>query len=227
VTLLLALPAPALAQDGPTFGARPGPGDGDRSSGSFDLSVGAGSSVSDGVEILNLADVAATFDVYAADVVPASDGGLAPAARGAALTGPAAWVTVERPTLEIAPRSSAIVSFTVKVPAGRPLGDNTAALLVERHQTETTDAVTSVTRVGLWLKVKVTGVRSDVLGETGTPWVFPWIGAVLLGLAGLAWLAYVTRDRRRRWLQDRRDERALLRDFRSRRRHDETRRHQP
>jgi hypothetical protein len=223
--LLLTLPAPALAQDGATFGARPGPGDGDRSSGSLDISVGAGSSVSDAVEILNFSDDPATFDIYAADVVPTTDGGLAPAAREAEITGPAAWVTVGQPTVEVTPRGKMVVSFSVKVPAGTPAGDTTAALLVERRPSIDSDVITSVTRVGLWLKLSVTNPGNRVLGDTGVPWGVPWIIAILVGVALLALLAYGTRDRRRRWLQDRRDERALLRDFRNRR-HDETTRKQ-
>jgi hypothetical protein len=61
-----------------------------------------------------------------------------------------------------------------------------------------------------------------VLGETGIPWALPWIVAIFLGLAIAGWLAYVTRDRWRRWLRERREERDLVRDFRSRRRHDGT-----
>jgi hypothetical protein len=220
VAVLLSLASPALAQDGAAYGARPGPGDGDRSSGTFNLSVGTGGSVSDGIEILNFTDHPATFDVYAADVVPASAGGLAPAARGAERTAPAAWVVVDQPTVEVAPRSSRIVAFTITVPVGAPVGDSTAALLVESRESADSGAIAAVTRVGLWLKVKVTRFQGEVKGDEGTPWAWPWIVTGLLGLAFLAWLAYVTRDRRRRWLQDRQEERALLREFRSRRRRD-------
>ena len=219
--LLLALATPAYAQGGATYAVRPAPGDGDRSSGGFDLSVGTGSAVSDAVQIFNFTNDPATFDVYAADVVPTTGGSLAPAAREAEITGPATWITMDQATVEIPARHSTIVSFTVKVPEGTPLGDHTAALLVEPQRSSGTGAIASATRVGLWLKVKVTGVEGDVLGGAQTPWGFLWILLILMGLAFVAWLIYVTRHPRQRWVHHRREERALLRDLRSRRRHDE------
>ena len=226
--LLLALATPAYAQGGATYAVRPAPGDGDRSSGGFDLSVGTGSAVSDAVQIFNFTNDPATFDVYAADVVPTTGGSLAPAAREARITGPAAWITVDQATVEVPPRSSTIVPFTINVPVGTPLGNHTAALLVETQGSSDTGTIGSRTRVGLWVRVKVTEFESEVLGEESeglgdafTRWVFSWILVILVGLAFLAWLMYVTRHRRHRWVQHRREERALLRDFRSRRRHDE------
>jgi protein-S-isoprenylcysteine O-methyltransferase Ste14 len=68
----------------------------------------------------------------------------------------------------------------------------------------------------------VTELASEVLGDSVTRWIFPWTLVILVGLAFVAWLMYVTRHRRRRWVLHRREEQALLRDFRSRRRHDET-----
>jgi hypothetical protein len=228
--LLLAVATPALAQDGPTWGARPAPGDGQRTSGAFNISVAAGSALSDGVEIFNLTDATATFDVYVADARPTAGGGLVAAARDAQITGPTTWITVGRPTVEVPPRDSAVVPFTIEVPGGTPLGDNTAALLVEPQRSTGAGAIAIKTRVALWVKVKVTALTSDVLGaesevpgDAGTPWGIPWILVVsLLGLVFLAWLTYVTRHRRHRWLLQRREEQALLRDFRSRRHHDET-----
>jgi hypothetical protein len=54
--------------------------------------------------------------------------------------------------------------------------------------------------------------------ETSTPWGFPWIFIIPAGVAFIAWLLYVDRQRLRRWIEERREERAVLRDFRSRRR---------
>jgi len=220
--LLLTLTTPARAQDGATYGARPAPGDGDRSSAGFTLSVGTGSAVSDAVEILNFTNDPATFDVYVADVVPSTGGSLAPAARDAEITGPAVWITVDQATVEVPARSSTVVPFTINVPEGAPLGDHTAALLVEPQRSSDTGTITSKTRVGLWVRVKVTELESQVLGDAVTRWVLPWILVILMGFAFVAWLMYVTRHRRHRWALNRREERALLRDFRSRRRDDET-----
>ena len=216
--LVLALTTPVLAEDGPTYGARPAPGDGDRSSGTFNLTVGAGSSVSDAVEVLNFTNESATFDVYAGDVVPTSGGGQAPAARDAEITGAAAWVMVSHATVEVPPRSAATVPFTINVPQGTPRGNHTAALLVEAQDSDDSDAIASRTRIGLWIELNVTPAGEGG-GGTSDSWTLPWLILIPAGIALLATLLYLDRHHLRRWLQERREEQALLRDFRGRRRH--------
>ena len=216
--LLLAIATPALATDGPTYGARPAPGDGDRSSGTFNLTVGAGSSVSDAVEVLNFTKESATFDVYAGDVVPTTGGGQAPAARGSEITGAAAWVSVSHATVEVPPRSAATVPFTLTVPEGTSPGNHTAALLVEAQDPNDTGAITARTRIGLLIKLTVTS-PGEGKGGMSTSWTFPWLVIIAAGTALLVLVLYLERHHLRRWLQDRREEQALLRDFRYRRRH--------
>lgn len=216
--LLLTLATPAAAQDGPTWGARPAPGEGERTSGAFNLSVAAGSELSDGVEIFNFTDDTTSFDVYVADATATRDGGLTAAARDAEITGPATWIKVDSPTVQVPPRSSTIVPFTMTVPHGTVPGDHTAALLVESQPSSASGPIATRTRVALWVKVKVTGVEGEVQGDTSGLPGLPWIVVIPLVLAFLAWLLYVTRDRRRQWVRERQEERALLRDFRNRRR---------
>jgi hypothetical protein len=217
IAFLLALANPVLAEDGPTYGARPAPGAGDRSSGTFNLTVAEGSSVSDAVEVLNLSNESATFDVYAGGVVSTSGGGQAPAAREAAITGAATWISVSQATVEVPPRSAATVPFTIHVPGGTPRGDHTAALLVEAQDSDSTAAIASRTRIGLWIKLSVTPAGENE-GPASTPWTFSWLILIPPGIALLVLLLYLDRHRLRRWLQNRREEQALLRDFRGRRR---------
>jgi hypothetical protein len=218
--LIIGLGSPAAAQDGPTFGFRPAPGEGDRSAGAFNLSLAAGSSVSDAAEVLNFADEPTTLDVYVTDVVTATSGGLAPTSRDAERTGPATWITIERPTIEVPPRGSTPVGFTVAVPADTPPGPHRAALLVELPPTTDGAAVGARMRVGLWVNVSVTTDQSGGDGGSAEPFDDAWLWLIALGLGvGLALvLAYLTRDRWRDWLRQRQEERALLRDFRARRR---------
>lgn len=220
--LLVAAVAPARAADWTGYAARPAPGDGDRDSGRFELSVAAGSSVTDAVELFNLTDEPATFDLYAADVVATADDGRAPADRDAAVTGPALWVTLERASVELAPRTSTLVAFTVDVPDDTATGAYEAALLVEPRTSESEGTITSRTRVGLWVEIAVLE-GSDAAPVTppgpatgvNLPWA-PLAGLALIGC--FAVLLYVTRERWHRWFEERREERALLRDFRNRRR---------
>ncbi|MEX2184721.1 MAG: hypothetical protein WEC14_09765 [Chloroflexota bacterium] len=209
--VFLTVATSVVAQEPTGYAARPAPGDGDRSSARFALSVETGSSVSDAVEIFNLTDEPVSFDVYAAEAVLATGGGLAPASRDAEIGGAAAWITVDQSTVVVAPRSSLIVRFTIHAPIGTDPGDQRAALLIEPERPTGTGDIAASTRVGLWVDIKVVGE---------IPWRFPWILViVVLSLAVIAGLLYVTRDRRRRWLADRREEEAMLRDLRNRRRH--------
>jgi hypothetical protein len=221
--LLLALTGPGWAVGGQsTYAARPAPGPGDRTGGSFDLTVPAGASASDAVEIFNYTGEPTTFAVYAADAVRTTSGSLAPAAREAPITGPGSWIKVAQATVSVPPRASATVRFIVAVPQGAVLGRTTAAVLVEPQNDRSGGTVGTITRVGLWVNVEVTAGESGA--ATGS--VYPWIavGVVLL-LAFLAWLAYVTRDRRRRWLEERREEQEAIRDLRARRRQGPTPHH--
>ena len=216
--LLFAGIDPVAAQDGATdgamYGARPAE---DADSGAFVLSIPAGSSGADAVEILNFTDEAAVFELYPTDAVPTAEGGHAPAARDAVLTGSATWVTFATDSIEVAARSAESVTFTVDVPDGMTVGDHLSALVVEPELATDRGTVAAKTRIGLWLKVTVTAGRGDP-EESSAPWGWPWSVIVPGLLAVLLWLEYATRDRRRTWIRERQEERALLEELRARRR---------
>jgi hypothetical protein len=217
-TLIVVAITPLRAADWTGFAARPAPGEGDRDSGRFELAVSAGSSITDAVELFNLTDAPATFDLYAADVVATADDGRAPADRDIAVTGPGLWVTLERARVELAAMSSTLVGFTVDVPDDTATGAYEAALLVEPITEDTEGTITSRTRVGLWVEIAVLEGSDAPPGPAAgvnLPWL-PLAGLAVIGCFGV--LLYVTRERWHRWFEERREERALLRDFRSRRR---------
>ena len=209
---------PVAAQDGATggalYGARPAD---DAGSGAFVLSIPAGSSGTDAVEILNFTDGAAVFELYPTDAVPTAEGGHAPAARDADVTGSAQWVTFATGRIEVAARSAESVTFTVDVPDGTAAGDHLSALVVEPELATDRGTVAAKTRIGLWLKVTVTAGRGDPEASSAA-WGWPWSVIVPGLLALLLWLEYATRDRRRSWVRERREERAVLEELRARRR---------
>jgi hypothetical protein len=204
--LLVTMTSPALAQDRATYGARPAPGEGDRSSGSFFLSVGTGSTTSDAVEIINLAGEPASFDVYAVGVARGSRGERLAASRDAVRTmGPASWIAVEPAVVEVPPRSSALVPFTVAVPDNTPLGEHMAALMVEPRQPADSGTIVSKSRVGLWVEITVLDGRGVAPDPTvpGGPMSQSWALLVALTVALILCagvLLFVTRDRLRRAL---------------------------
>jgi hypothetical protein len=167
------------------------------------------------VEVLNFVDTPTTFELYAAATVTTNTGSLAPAGREAEINGAAAWISLEQEMIEVPPRSSAIVEFTVTVPADAERETHVAALLVEREpQTGGLFGVT--TRVGLWVRITVTPSEGAAPGGLGS-WGVPWLPIAAVAFALLLWLAHVTRARRHRWLLERREELALVRDMRRRR----------
>jgi hypothetical protein len=214
LALLLLGVDPVAAQDGAMYGARPARDDG---SGAFVLSIPAGSSRSDAVEIFNFTDELAVFDLYTADAVPTAEGGRAPAARDADVTGSADWVTFAADSVEVAARSAMTVTFTVDVPDGATAGDNLSALVVEPQMATNRGTVAAKTRIGLWLKVTVTAGGGE-LEETSALWGWPWSAIIPGLLALLLWLEYATRERRRQWFRERREEHALVKELRARRR---------
>jgi hypothetical protein len=201
------------AQEGAMYGARPAHDDG---SSAFVLSISAGSSGEDAVEILNFTDEAAVFDLYPADAVPTAEGGHAPAARDAGVTGSGNWVTFATDSVEVAARSATTVTFTIDVPDGTTAGDHLSALVVEPQTATDQGTVAAKTRIGLWLKVTVTAGGEPE--ATWTPWGWPWSVVIPGLLAPLLWLEYATRDRRRQWSRERREEQTLVRELRARRR---------
>jgi hypothetical protein len=213
LALLLLRVDPVTAQDDAMYGARPAHDDG---SSAFVMSIPAGSSGTNAVEILNFTDEAAVFDLYPADAVPTAEGGHAPAARDADITGSGNWVTFATDSVEVAARSSRTVTFTVDVPDGMTAGDHLSALVVEPEMATDRGTVAAKTRIGLWLKVTVTA--GGELEGTWTPWGWPWSGVIPALLALLLWLEYATRGRRQQWFRERQEEHALVRELRARRR---------
>ncbi len=324
--LLLSLTLPAAGTDadpnaGPDYGARPAPlGEAVRASGFFAHSLEAGTGVVDAVEVFNLTNGAASFDIYAADMVQSTAGGLTAASPDLEVTGPGTWVSPKQGTVQVEPRSSARVEFTVDVPQGTAPGNYFASLLVEPLLPVGTGNIETRARIGLRVEIEVLGevdlgvglapltfvresgeVRFElsatntgsvtfasdgsvvVVSGSGDPvaelslepsgrfvapgeqiifqavwenpplfgrymaeadlqavvgnrlpvrfpsntvaiWLVPWtlIGTGLLVLGGVGWVLYASRQRRGKWIRHRREERALLRDFRERRRVEES-----
>lgn len=136
VALLGIAPVAGAAQDPavPEYGIRPGyyghttlPG------GHFTYALEPGVSIDDSVEIFNFTDEPQRFDLYGADLITTPDGAFAPAARDADPRDSGAWITPERLNVEVEPRQSLVVPFTVTVPEGTTPGDHPGAIAVEKR----------------------------------------------------------------------------------------------
>ncbi len=138
-----------------------------RSALGFFHSLEAGTTIEDGIEVLNHASVSEVFDVYAVDMVPSSNGGLAPAPRSVAPRGPATWITLRSGAAELEPDTSELIRFEVTVPTGTPPGEYKAALVVEPRSSADSGTVVSKTRIALPITTTVLGaVNLDIaLGD--------------------------------------------------------------
>jgi hypothetical protein len=165
------------AETTPDYGVRTARlNDGERPGSSFDHAVESGTSITDAVEIFNFTATPMTFDVYSADMVSTSNGGLTAASRTVDVAGTGLWIVVSTDPVEVPPHESVLVDFDIVVPEGTPPGDNAAAILVEPHAESTGASIESRTRIGIRINIEVIGqvelgvalgdLASERLGDT-------------------------------------------------------------
>ena len=134
---LLGTTPPAEAAEDPAvaeYGIRPGfHGDTTLPGGHFTHALEPGVSIDDSIEIFNFTDESQRFDLYGADLVTTPEGAFAPAARDADPLDSGAWITLDNASVEVPPRQSLVVPFTVTVPAGTTPGDHPGTIVVEKR----------------------------------------------------------------------------------------------
>ena len=141
---------PAIAQadpdeDGPGWDIRPVHWeDTSLPGGHFTYALTAGTSIDDGIEILNLGPERLRFDVYGADLLSSAGGGLAPASRGSPSRTTGDWIVPTFATVEVAAHGSVEVPFTVSIPVGARTGNHRGALVVERRTSQAEETSPSI-----------------------------------------------------------------------------------
>jgi hypothetical protein len=162
------LERPGEAPAGPSYGVRPAHhADGARAGRLIAHALEVDTVVTDGVEIFNFTDEPARFEVYAADMVATSGGGVAPAPRDAEVTGPGTWIEPDQEELEVAPHRSVVVPVTIEVPQGTVPGEHVAALLVEPMTEAGDQTIQARARVALRVQLEVLG-EIDLGVQLGT-----------------------------------------------------------
>ena len=309
------------AESSPDYGVRTARlNDAERPGSSFDHAIESGTTVTDAVEIFNFTAEPMSFDVYATDMVAASNGGVAPASRSIEVTGTGLWIVVSEDTVEVPANDSVLVDFDIVVPVGTPPGEEVAAVLVEPLTEPSGGSIESKTRIGIRVNIEVIGEvdlgvavgelssqriggtvqyrleventgsvtfevggsatvidwrgdeRAEIVLEPAgvfvapgeqvvlvadwtdpplfgrfdttatvqatvgdrepvpfetdvlTVWIIPWalVIGILVVVLILAWILYAKRDSIRSWRERRRDERAMLKDYRRTRDHGES-----
>lgn len=159
--------APAVADDAPVAAWSVTPSDAAGASEGrtrWDLQLDPGATAEQHVVVTNSSTVARQFTVYGADAFSTASGGYDLLAAGVPSTDVGSWVSVATPTVDIAPLSTALVAFTVSVPADALPGDHPGGLVVSPVRPEVSaDGVVVDTRVAARLNVRVSGEIAPAL----------------------------------------------------------------
>jgi LPXTG-motif cell wall-anchored protein len=154
-------PAAAAATAGPVFGLR---AVGNPKRGYFVYDLSAGSTTTGAVIVSNTGNRTGTVKLYSADGSTGQTTGTVyltdtkPSRAGA-------WVTLSRPSVELAPGEVARVPFTVSVPAGAAPGQWVAGIVAEAAASPTTKR--STRKAGVQIRIRnqtIVAVQVDVAG---------------------------------------------------------------
>lgn len=99
-----------------------------------------GSTIEDGVVVINNTDEVKTILVYATDTTPSSGGGFACKQYTEEVTEEGAWFTVSKSEVILQPKSNEIVPFTVNIPEKVTAGEHNACIVIQEKKEEDTDA---------------------------------------------------------------------------------------
>jgi hypothetical protein len=124
-----------------------------------------GASVADAIVVSNDTDAPLSFAVHGADMVPATGGGMAPAAEGAPATQVGGWVTVSQPAITVPPHREVSDPFTVNVPTTQQAGEFFGAVVVARSAASS-GGLQLLTRAALTVDVVVIP-KAELKASTG------------------------------------------------------------
>lgn len=162
-TLLLALaltvPTPATAADGgiawtvQTADNDHGTG---RANFTYDV-VDPGTVISDAMTVVNTGTEPLPLAVYAADAFTASTGEIDVLVDGQPSRDTGTWVSVDATPLALSPGESAVVPFTITVPADARPGDHAAGIVTSLTSTDPSSTLSVDRRLGTRINLRVTG----------------------------------------------------------------------
>jgi hypothetical protein len=134
--------------------------------GHFNFALVAGQRIADGIVVENFSDHALRFDVYGADLLTASGGGLAPAQPSATMHEVGAWITVSVPVVAVAAHAQVTDGFTVRVPVAASSGQHLGAIVAAADIGVTPQGTPIQARAALIVVVTVPGAADASAGLT-------------------------------------------------------------
>lgn len=158
-----ALALPAAQADEISWGINPG-GDEERSSFSYELE--AGQSLEDSFEITNYGTTPLDLSVYGADGLTSPNGALEllPATESSSHIG--AWISVDSPSLTLAPGEETEVGFTVNIPDEVEPGDYVGGMISSHINDSTASTVAVDQRLATQVAVRIGGEGTTALSVT-------------------------------------------------------------
>ncbi len=142
LTLALAvIPVAAMAVEYGGVGGRPANprDDNPRTQSIFVYELTPGSTFSDAVRVFNNTDADTTVSVGAVDSVGSSDGAFACAQEAEPKVGVGSWITLSRNSVFVPARENRTVDFTITVPAGASVGEQSGCITMQDVQQEPVD----------------------------------------------------------------------------------------
>lgn len=181
-TLLIALafagPTPATAADGgvawtvQTADNDHGTG---RANFTYDV-VDPGTVISDAMTVVNTGTEPLPLAVYAADAFTASTGEIDVLVDGQPSRDAGTWVSVDATSLSLSPGESAVVPFTIAVPADARPGDHAAGIVTSLTSTDPASTLSVDRRLGTRINLRVTGelAPAAVVSQTSARYEASW-----------------------------------------------------
>jgi hypothetical protein len=165
--------------------------------GHFNFALVPGQRIADAIVVENFSDHPLRFDVYAADLLTATGGGLAPAQPTAVKREVGAWISISIPAAIVAAHGSVVDPFTLTVPTSVSSGQHLGAVVAAADVGVTAGGTPIEARAALIVVVTVPGVAdpaarltplegSDAVpGQVGFRLTLSNTGNVLLTFTGL------------------------------------------
>lgn len=128
--------------------------------GHFSYSLPSGASVEDGIILINYKAEPIVVRLYAADLIAAKGGGLAPAQRDAKMNGVGAWLKLDDPemsTVGVPANGRVTVPFELRIPKGTPPGDYPGAVVASLDTGRSPNGLSVQTRAALMVRLTVPG----------------------------------------------------------------------
>jgi hypothetical protein len=119
--------------------------------------VTPGSRVRDRVRILNIGPDPLPVDLYAADAIPAVNGGFGFTARTEATNDVGSWIHLAARHLNLPGHSTTTVSFTLLAPTGAPGGEHVGAIVAEPTSASGSSGVQTKTRFAMAVYLRLPG----------------------------------------------------------------------